>query len=71
MDKNTVTRLRSLNAQLGAYTDFVEQIKEGATHPTDKHHLQKAKRGLQQAQNHLRVAIVGLLDQIHTEGLNK
>ena len=71
MDKNTVTKVRNIEVQLEQYKSQLLNAKLGADHPTDKHHLEKARKGLQQAQNHLKVAIVGLLDQVNREKVER
>lgn len=71
MDKATITKLRNMDAQLKAWRTQLIEVKEDADYPTDKHHLEKARKAMEQAQKHLKVAVVGLQDQINNEKLIK
>lgn len=67
MDKATVTKLRSIDAQIKAYQTKLIEIMEEASHSNDKHHLNKARRKLGEVREHLKVAVVGLQDQVNSE----
>jgi hypothetical protein len=56
---------------LKSYRTQLIEVKEDAEHPTDKHHIEKAREMLQKVQNHLKVAIIGLQDQVSNEKIEK
>ena len=60
-----------MDAQLKAWRTQLIEIKEDAEYPTDKHHIEKARKAMEQTQKHLKVAVVGLQDQANNEKLTK